>query len=240
LVFTLLNEYLEETTIILQEEYNGWLESYVGDLVCFYWPADTEDELEKQKLLALQAAVTQSELQQTFFKSLEQDNKLSIDANVLKKISKIISAGIGISMGDVVMGNLGPEKGVQKFGILGDPLNLSSRLEGLRFFNTEIIISDELVPSAEKLGFRVRKLARVKVKGRTTASEIYALGKSDDPRFTEQVIKQWEHFYDGLVENGDRSVPSSEILAKGVQTLHDWYDRGLLDKELKTWNLTMK
>ena len=241
LVFTLINEYLEETTIILQEKYHGWLENYVGDLVCFYWPADSDDELEKQKLLALQAAVVQSELQQTFFKSLADHSKLSIDESVLKKISRFINAGIGVSSGDIVMGNIGPENGVQKFSVLGDPLNLSSRIEGLtRFFNTQIIITDELVASAEKLGLKVRRIARIRVKGRTVASEIYALGKSDDPRFTDEIKSQWEQFCFALVEKGDKSASVPEILAKDANTLLDWYDRGLLDKEQKSWNLTTK
>ena len=241
LVFTLINEYLEETTIILQEKYQGWLENYVGDLVCFYWPADDDDELEKQKLLALQAAVVQSELQQTFFKSLVDHPKLSIDAAVLKKISRFINAGIGVSSGDIVMGNIGPENGVQKFSVLGDPLNLSSRIEGLtRHFNTQIIITDELIASAEKLGLKVRKIARIKVKGRTAASEIYALGKGDDPRFTHQINSQWEQFSFALVEKGDKSAAFPEILAKDANTLLDWHDRGLLDEKKKTWNLTTK
>ena len=241
LVFALINAYLEETTIILQEKYYGWLENYVGDLVCFYWPADNDEELEKQQLLALQAAIVQSELQQTFFKSLVELNKLPVEASVLKKISRFINAGIGVSTGDIVMGNLGPENGVQKFSVLGDPLNLSSRIEGLtRFFNTEIMITDELVASAEKLGFKVRKIARIRVKGRTDASEIYALGKGDDPRFTEQINSQWEQFCFALMEKGDTSAPIPEILAKDAQTLLDWYENDLFDKEQKTWNLTAK
>jgi len=241
LVFTLINNYLEETTIILQEKYHGWLENYVGDLVCFYWPADNDEELEKQKLLALQAAIVQAELQQTFFKSLEEHNKLSINAYVLKKISEFINAGIGVSAGDIVMGNLGPENGVQKFSVLGDPLNLSSRIEGLtRFFNTEIIITEELVASAEKLGLKVRKIARVRVKGRTVASEIYALGKSDDPRFAEEINNQWEQFCFALIEQGDLSAPIPEILAQDAASLINWYEQGLLDKEQKVWNLTAK
>ena len=241
LVFTLINLYLEETTIILQEKYYGWLENYVGDLVCFYWPAENDDELEKQQFLALQAAIVQSELQQTFFKSLVEQNKLPIDATVLKEISSFINAGIGVSTGDIVMGNLGPENGVQKFSVLGDPLNLSSRIEGLtRFFNTEIMITDELVLSAEKLGLKVRKIARIKVKGRTEASEIYALGKGDDPRFADQIKSQWEQFCFALMEKGDKSVPVPEILAKDAQTLLGWYENNLYDKEQKTWNLTAK
>jgi adenylate cyclase len=241
LVFTLINEYLEETTIILQEKFQGWLENYVGDLVCFYWPADNDDELEKQKLLALQAAVVQSELQQTFFKSLADHSKLSIDTSVLKQISRFINAGIGVSSGDIVMGNIGPENGVQKFSVLGDPLNLSSRIEGLtRFFNTEIMITDELVASAEQLGLKVRRIARIRVKGRTVASEIYALGKGDDPRFTDQILNQWDKFYHTLVEKGDKSASIPEILAQDAKTLLDWYEQGLLDEKQKTWNLTTK
>jgi len=241
LVFNLINEYLEETTIILQEKYLGWLENYVGDLVCFYWPADNDEDLEKQKSLALRAAVVQSELQQTFFKTLVEHHRLPIDAAVLKKISRVINAGIGVSTGDIVMGNLGPQNGVQKFSVLGDPLNLSSRIEGLtRYFNTEIMITDELVACAEKLGLKVRRIARVRVKGRTKPSEIYALGKGDDPRFTQQILDQWEEFRVALEEKGDRKIPASEDLSKDASTLIDWYDQGLLDEKHKIWNLTAK
>ena len=38
LVLNLMNDYLSETSIVLQDKYNGWLESYVGDMVCYYWP----------------------------------------------------------------------------------------------------------------------------------------------------------------------------------------------------------
>ena len=139
------------------------------------------------------------------------------------------------------MGNIGPENGVQKFSVLGDPLNLSSRIEGLtRFFNTEIMITGELVDSAEKLDLKVRRIARIRVKGRTVASEIFALGKADDPRFTEEIISQWEQFCNVLMGRGDKSSPVPEVLAKDASTLLDWYDRGLLDKEQKTWNLTTK
>jgi len=240
LVFNLINEYLDRTTIILQEKFYGWLENYVGDLVCFYWPAETDAELEKQKQLALQAAIVQSDLQQTFFKSLEEQ-KLPIDSSVLKRISSIINAGIGVSTGDIVMGNLGPENGVQKFSVLGDPLNLSSRIESLtRHFNTEIMITDELVSSAEKLGLKVRGIARVRVKGRAAASEIYALGKADDPRFSDEVVRQWEQFRSALEERGDQSVTVPEILALDATTLLDWYNKDLLDAETKVWILSAK
>ncbi len=236
LIFNLINEYLEETTIILQEQYHGWLENYVGDMVCFYWPADNEQEFEKQQLLALQAAIMQSQLQQTFFRSLRTHDHKTINKNLLDSISSVINAGIGVSTGDIVMGNLGPKDGVQKFGVLGDPLNLSSRIEGLtRFFNTEIIITSELVDSARMLNLKIRKIARVKVKGRTEGCDIYALGKFDDLRFTDQIIKQWDYFYYLLVERGDSSAPVPEVFSKDAQTLKNWFMRNQLDKKTKTW-----
>lgn len=236
LIFNLINEYLEETTIILQQQFHGWLENYVGDMVCFYWPADTEEGLEKQKLLALQAAIVQSQLQQTFFRSLKNQDHKTINKNLRDSISSVINAGIGVSTGDIVMGNLGPKGGVQKFGVLGDPLNLSSRIESLtRFFNTEIIITGELVESAKKLDLKIRKIARVQVKGRTAGCDIYALGKHDDLRFSDQIIKQWDYFYYLLVERGDSSAPVPDVFRKDAQTLKNWFIRNQLDKRTKTW-----
>ena len=37
-VLKLMNDYLSETSFVLQDKYQGWLESYIGDMVCYYWP----------------------------------------------------------------------------------------------------------------------------------------------------------------------------------------------------------
>ena len=71
-------------------------------------------------------------------------------------------------------------------------------------------------------------------------TQIYALGKSDDPRFTEQLKKQWDKFCVALIDNNDQSAPIPGLLTLDAKTLLDWYKRGLLDKELKVWNLTSK
>ncbi|MGR9099001.1 MAG: adenylate/guanylate cyclase domain-containing protein [Gammaproteobacteria bacterium] len=241
IIFNLINQYLEETTIIIQETYHGWLENYVGDLVCFYWPADNKAELESQKKLAIQAAIVQADLQQSFFKSLKTRKNIPVDNTTINKISEIISAGIGVSTGSIVMGNIGPEAGVQKFGVLGEPLNLSSRIESLtRLFNTEIIITEELVDTAQRLNYKVRKIAHIAPKGKTAGCNIFALGKPDDIRFSDKLIKQWEYFYYLLVERSDFTATAPEIFRQDAATLKDWYNQGVFDKETKTWVLTQK
>ncbi|MCK5926155.1 MAG: adenylate/guanylate cyclase domain-containing protein, partial [Methylococcales bacterium] len=127
LVLELMNDYLNETSFVLQKKYGGVLEAYVGDLVCYYWQADDKQNRDCIYEKTLLAAIELRTLQKEFFSSLEQRYKNRIDQESLKQISLIIDAGIAVSVGDVVMGDLGPEQGIRKFGILGDPLNLASR-----------------------------------------------------------------------------------------------------------------
>ena len=241
MVFRLINEYFEETTVILQEKFQGWLETYIGDEVCFYWPITDPVQRRTQMALALEGALVQSELQRSFFRTLKDRYHRELDVETLEKIGSIIDAGIGISMGEVMMGNIGPNSGVQKFGILGDPLNLTSRIEGLtRFFNAEIIVTEELVDSARELGLKVRRLARVKAKGRLLDTDIFALGKTDDPRFNAEAVRQWDAFYRQVVETRDAEAACPEIFAKDAATLKTWLARGLLDPANQVWVITEK
>jgi adenylate cyclase len=193
-ILELMNDYLNETSYILQRQYDGWLETYIGDMVCYYWPFKNTNETHAYQN-ALKGALELSALQKRFFTDLPVRYQNKFDNDALQNISGIINAGIGLSSGTVVMGDLGPKRGVRKFGILGDPVNLTSRVESLtRYFNTEIIITADFLSTAKLLGYPTRRLGCFRVKGREQAETLYAVGFSEDHRFQAGVIKAWEYW----------------------------------------------
>ncbi len=238
-ILELMNDYLSETSFVLQDKYNGWLESYVGDMVCYYWPYKDQEQEESYKN-ALRGAMELYILQKRFFLSLNQRYWHKIDPLVLEQVRSTINAGIGLAAGIVVMGDLGPNQGVRKFGILGDPLILAARLESLtRFYNTEIIVSGDFVQSAQELGFVARYLGRVVVKGRNKAEDLFALGYADDPRFAKSAILEWERWI-RLVEKkltANQSCP--EIYNLDRETIKKWLAKGLLGDD-GVWYLDEK
>lgn len=241
-VFQLLNHYFAETTLATQEKYAGWLESYVGDMVCFYWPVHERTNLEDQQKQALSGAIDMANRQQQFFKNLVNDTTLDIPKETLQVISTFIGAGIGLTSGKVMMGNLGPEKGIQKFGCLGDPLNLASRTESLtRHFNTEILITEELAAIARTIGLQVRTVARVIVKGRLTPVNICALGEKSDPRFDEESITAWETWYKDYVSGRKPDWSTSlHLYSLDKQTIETWVEQGLWENHLESFVLQQK
>lgn len=239
-VLNLMNDYLSETSLILQDKYNGWLEDYVGDMVCYYWPYRCGEGDESSCANALQAALELVTLQKRFFASIEQRYHHKIEDDVLKRIRSIINAGIGLTSGAVVMGDLGPKKGVRKFGILGDPMNLAARIESLtRLFNTEIIITEAFIGAAQRLNYPTRRLGRIRVKGRSEPTMLYAVGHPDDPRFAPEPIAAWEKWLESLEEHSAVLFDSPELFSKDRETIEKWLHRNLLGAE-GVWHLDEK
>lgn len=241
-VFQLLNDYFQETTLATQNEYAGWLESYVGDMVCFYWPVHEGTTLEAQQRLALAGAIDMAQKQRQFFAKLAKDPEFAIPSDTLKKISDFIGAGIGVTSGQVMMGNLGPENGIQKFGCLGDPLNLASRTESLtRHFNCEILVTEELVPIAQEMALATRFVASVVVKGRLSPIGLYALGEASDPRFTQEKLHAWQQWQSAFCQGKKPEWPALPAeFQQDRDTLQNWMQQGLWDPQQACFQLKQK
>lgn len=238
-VLNLMNDYLNETSFVLQDKYHGWLEAYVGDMVCYYWPF-TADKKHLAYENALQAALELAALQKRFFSSVPQRYAQQFDAEALQRISSIINAGIGLTAGIVVMGDLGPKHGVRKFGILGDPINLAARIESLtRLFSTEIIFSGDLVEAAKALGFPARRLGRISVKGRKEPEMLYAFGNPGDSRFSAENVAAWEGWLSAVEQNKTSTIICPEIYSKDRQTIEKWLQRNALSED-GVWHLDEK
>jgi adenylate cyclase len=138
------------------------------------------------------------------------------------------------------MGELGPKYGTQKLGILGDPLNLAARIEGLtRLFSTDIIVSGQFMEAIRLAGLAGRRLGTVRVKGRLLPETLYALGKKDSRYFETTYIKQWETWLDSVEQQSGDQVECPDCYQKDKATINDWLNRGLLSDE-GVWLLDKK
>jgi adenylate cyclase len=158
-LIALLDEYLAEMTDVIFK-YEGITDKFIGDGILAYWGAFTPGK--NHALLAAQAAL----------EMLERLKKLNERWAAQGK--KTLAIGIGINTGDVIFGNLGSGKKIE-FTVIGDPVNVASRLEGLnKDFHTSIIISEQTHSRIAEYAV-VRDLGCVKVKGKTLETQVLEL-----------------------------------------------------------------
>lgn len=166
LVFV-LTLYLSVMTRII-ESFGGVVGEILGDGILAFWntPDDVPDHADK----ALAAALAQ------------QHALGAVNAELKRTRLPELAIRIGLHTGEVLTGNIGSESKM-KFGCIGDPVNLASRLEGLcKIYGVGIICSQAVVDLlSPDQGFACRKLDLVQVKGKKEPTVIYeAMGR--EPR----------------------------------------------------------
>lgn len=156
-VVEMLNEYLTRMVEILLT-HGGTLDKFIGDAVMGFWnaPAVDPDHPRHAVACALEMIEETARLRARW----EQEGKPAL------------RIGIGVNTGDAVVGNIGAEK-VFGYTVIGDAVNLASRLEGKnKDYGTEIIVS-EFTKARIGDAFELVYLDDVKVKGKEKAVRIY-------------------------------------------------------------------
>jgi len=151
-----INAFLTPITKVIHDD-RGTIDKYMGDAVMAFWGAPLEDD--QHALHALNAAIGIVERMKTLREEFAE------------KHWPEIYVGVGVNTGHMNVGNKGSEFRVD-YTILGDAVNLGSRLEGLtKVYGVDIITSEftkHAVPEYE-----YRELDRVRVKGKDKPVSIF-------------------------------------------------------------------
>lgn len=152
----MMNEFLTPFTGAIQE-FRGTIDKYMGDCVMAFWGAPLDDDEHARHALLSAFAM---------LRAVE-----SLDPVFAERGWPQIRVGVGIASGNMNVGNMGSAFRVA-YTVMGDTVNLGSRLEGLtKSYGVDIIVNNrtaELVPE-----FTFRELDLVRVKGKTEPVAIF-------------------------------------------------------------------
>ncbi len=155
----LLNHYFDEMTEIIFET-KGTLDKFEGDAIMAFWNAPLDDPQHQFNAVncALRMKKKVNELKSVWKSIIGQDFKIRI----------------GINSGDMIVGNMGGKKKFD-YTVMGDNVNLASRLESInKIYGTDIIISESVYNSI-KDKILAREIDLIIVKGKTVPVKIYEL-----------------------------------------------------------------
>jgi adenylate cyclase len=209
----LINRLLTPLTDVIMAQ-RGTVDKYMGDAVMAFWnaPLDVPDH-ERE---ACRAAFT-------MLRELEALNSvLKAEAKEAGREHRELQIGIGINTGVACVGNMGSK---QRFGysVLGDSVNLASRIEGqTKSYGVRIAIGQNT--AAKVQDFAVLELDLIRVKGKHEAVKIYtlvgdesvaitaeflALKAAHDQMITAYRAQRWD-------EAEASATEASELAAKGT------------------------
>ena len=156
-LISMLNRYMTPMVNNIVE-HKGTIDKFIGDAIMAYWNAPIKVENHADE--AVQSAIEQIEM------------LVEVNKEITPLYEVTIDIGIGIHTGVVTAGDMGSE-GRSDYTIIGDNVNLTSRLEGLtKQYGAQILISKETLYSLVK-EYKIRPIDMVEVKGKSEAVEIY-------------------------------------------------------------------
>lgn len=172
---SMLNQYFTPITKIIFD-HDGTIDKYVGDMVMAFWGAPLEDNNHAQNgiLAALEMQKVTLELSEQF---------------VLKGLPEV-KIGIGLNTGIMNVGDMGSSYR-RAYTVLGDAVNLGSRLESItKFYGAEILVGERTAELCPEIAFSF--IDRIQVKGKDEAIMVYkplGLKTEVDQKLLEEEVR---------------------------------------------------
>ncbi len=214
-----INEYLTVMSTIIRSTYKGTLDKYIGDAIMAFWGAPVDDR-EHARNGVLAALDMQREC-------------IALNEKFASRGWPQLKIGVGVNSGGVRVGDMG--SAVRRaYTVMGDPVNVASRLEArTKYYGVGILVGENTKKSVVDVIFK--EIDKVKVKGKEEALTIYEpIGLegyvekkvTDELKLWHQTLKlyrarQWDQAELGLLNlqrmNPDCSLYrlySQEVVAK--------------------------
>jgi adenylate cyclase len=235
----LMNRFLTPlTNAILARK--GYIDKYMGDAIMAFWNAPLDDK--QHEINACEAAIDMLEKIDEVNKQREQE---AADGG---HVYIPLNVGIGINTGIGVVGNMGSDLKFN-YSVLGDSVNLASRLEGQsKEYGFPIIVGSKTAMAAKEK-FAILELDFIMVKGKTEPEVIYAIAGREDvaqsgrfQRLRNLTIEMLACYrnrdWDGALAAIERGRKTDE--ANVLERLYDLYEariRGYLENPPpEDWN----
>ncbi len=172
----LMNQFLTPQTKVIQK-HRGTIDKYMGDAIMAFWGAPLKDP--QHATNALLAGMEMVRVVR------------ELDEPFKKRGWPPINIGVGITTGSMCVGNMGSEFR-RAYTVMGDPVNLGSRIEGLTKEYGATVMCSEFTRNAGPPDWSYRELDSVKVKGKNEPVAIYQpMGPKDalDPGLRQDLAR---------------------------------------------------
>ncbi|MBY0355366.1 MAG: adenylate/guanylate cyclase domain-containing protein, partial [Rickettsiales bacterium] len=159
-----LNQFLTPMTDVILS-HNGTIDKYMGDAIMAFWNAPLDEPAHAAQACRAALGMMQA---LTLLNARRQAEAAQTQQAFLP-----VSIGIGLNSGECCVGNMGSDQRFD-YSVLGDDVNLASRLEGQsKYYGVAMVIGERTYRAAT--GFATLELDLIRVKGKTAAVRIYTL-----------------------------------------------------------------
>jgi adenylate cyclase len=160
----LMNSFTSPMTDAIAES-GGTIDKYIGDCIMAFWNAPLDDPDHAKHAVAAARDIRR--------KLVSLNKGLEAEAEAAGKPFHELRVGIGLNTGECVVGNFGSEQRFN-YSLLGDPVNLASRLEGLcKLYTVDLVIGEETAKLLDEPD--LIELDLVTVKGKSQAVKVFTL-----------------------------------------------------------------
>jgi adenylate cyclase len=196
-----LNQYLSHMVGVVFEN-GGTLDKFIGDAIMAVWGNVKSQGVAKDAKACAYAALGMRRELKKLNDQWKREGRMTL------------GMGIGINQGDVLIGNIGSYEPHERLDptVIGDAVNLASRLEGLtRIYGVDILVGT----SAAQLirdEFYLRSVARAQVKGKTEPVDVFTIVDARGSHLDQELLIWLETYEQGIRKFRERDFTQSKIL----------------------------